>query len=135
MMISYGLMVTIICINFERRMTIIWLVTWIGYDTQSKLMSKITSCVFVGLFFNTGFLLTMTNANLSDVNSWLSVIFNGRYYDYSPRWYAMVGSTLVPTMLINAFTPAMFEVTTNMKVWFLKKFDNGCRVCESETTS
>ena len=91
-------MVAIIGINVILKTTIISLITWIGYDTHSELMTKITNGVFICLFFNTGFMLLLTNANFSDVSGWLAVPFHGTYYDYSPRWYAMVGSVLVSTM-------------------------------------
>ena len=54
--------------------------------------------IFIGLFFNTGVLFLLTNANLSDVSPRLGSILQSTYYDYSPRWYAMVGATLVQTM-------------------------------------
>ena len=61
-------------------------------------MTKITNGVFLGLYFNTGILFALTNANLSEVSSALASVFPGSYYDYSPNWYAMVGATLVKTM-------------------------------------
>ena len=88
-------MITIIVINALLKSIIIQLITWIGYDTHSELMTKITNGVFIGLFFNTGLLLTLTNANLSDVSKSLATLFHGHFYDYSPKWYAIVGSTLV----------------------------------------
>lgn len=77
-------------------------------------MNKITNSVFMGLFFNTGVLFMLTNANLSDVSPALGKVFDNKYFDYSPRWYAMVGATLVQTMLINAFMPPIFEILTNV---------------------
>ena len=97
-MLRNGIKGTIICINFILKTFIIKLIQWIGYETHSELVSKITYAVFFALFFNTGFLLLLTNANLADVSSWLAVFFHGTHYDYSPQWYATVGSTLVSTM-------------------------------------
>lgn len=65
-------------------MTTISLITWIGYDTFSELMSKITNGVFIVLFFNTGLLMTLANANFTDVSSFLTKIFDSQYFDYSP---------------------------------------------------
>ena len=117
MIISNGVMVAIIAINFILKMIVIKLITWIGYDTHSELMTTITNAVFFSLFFNTGILLTLTNANLSDVSGWMSVVFHSTYYDYSPRWYAVIGATLVSTMRLNAFMPPIFELITNAQVW------------------
>ena len=92
---SNGVTIFIVVLNVVLKMTAISLISWIGYDTFSELMTKITNGVFIVLFFNTGILLLLVNANLADVSNALSNIFNGPFYDYSPRWYATVGNTLV----------------------------------------
>ena len=125
MLITNGIMVVIITINLILKYTIIYLITWIGYDTHSELMTKITNGVFIGLFFNTGILLTLSNSNLSDVSDPLAMIFNKTFYDYSPEWYATVGSTLVSTMLLNAFMPPGYEFAANAQVWLMQMKDNG----------
>ena len=91
---SNGVTVFIVVLNVILKMTAISLISWIGYDTHSELMTKITNGVFIVLFFNTGILLILVNANLADVSSVLGNIFDGAFYDYSPRWYATVGNTL-----------------------------------------
>ena len=47
------------------------------------------------LFFNTGILLLLVNANLSDVSTPLGNVFDSRFFDYSPKWYVFVGDKLV----------------------------------------
>ena len=106
-------------------MTAISLITWIGYDTHSELMARITNGVFIVLFFNTGFLITLANANLSDVSTWLGSILDGTHYDYSPNWYSKVGYLLVQTMILNAFYPPIFEVLAIIQVWFFQALDSG----------
>ena len=86
---------------------------WIGYDTHSEVMTKITNGVFLVLFFNTGILILLADANLSEVGS--GTIFGEVYYDYSPKWYANIGNTLVSTMLLNAFMPLIFESLANLQ--------------------
>ena len=61
-------MFVIIGINIVLKMITIALIEWIGYDTYSELMTKITNGVFYALFFNTGILLTLVYANLSEVS-------------------------------------------------------------------
>lgn len=127
LILTNGIMVLIIAINYILKMVTISMITWIGYDTHSELMTKITNGVFVALFFNTGILLLLTNANLSDVSGFLGGIFSGTYYDYSPQWYATVGATLVSTMLLNAFMPPIYEGMANAQVWLGQTMDNGWR--------
>ena len=79
-----GIMVLIIAINVILRTITVMLITWIGYDTYSEQMTRIINGVFIVLFFNTGILLLLVNANLSDVSGLLGRLFDGRFYDYSP---------------------------------------------------
>ena len=120
-LIAYnGVTVFIVALNYALKFIAISLISWIGYDTHSELMTKITNGVFIVLFFNTGILLTAVNANLSDISSVLGNVYNETFYDYSPRWYATVGNTLVQTMLLNAFMPPIFEVQTAALTWLFQ---------------
>lgn len=130
LILTNGIMVAIIAINYILKAMTISLITWIGYDTHSELMTKITNGVFVALFFNTGILLLLTNANFSDVSPFLGKIFSGTYYDYSPQWYAMVGSVLVSTMNLNAFMPPIYEGIANATQWLFQTMDNGWNCCK-----
>lgn len=70
------------------------------------------------LFFNTGILLVLVNANLEDVSVILSkILFDGKFYDYSPKWYSTVGYTMVQTMLVNAFMSPINEAVVNLTNW------------------
>ena len=94
----------------------IYLVSWIGYDTHSEVMAKITNGVFFVLFFNTGVLIVLADANLSEITGKFgTILFHQVYYDYSPKWYANIGNTLVSTMFLNAFMPIIFEIMTNLQ--------------------
>lgn len=55
----------------------------------------------------------------------VGTVFQGVYYDYSPRWYSRVGNTLVHTMLVNAFMPIIFEGMANAMDWFFISKDSG----------
>jgi len=110
-------MVLIISINVILRTVTVKLITWIGYDTYSEQMTRIINGVFIVLFFNTGILLLLVNANLNDISSLLGNLFNGRFYDYSPQWYVTVGDALVQTMLLNAFMPPIFEAQNSALTW------------------
>ncbi len=87
LVIGNGITIMIVVINVILKMSTIALITWIGYDTYSELMTNIVNGVFVVLFFNTGILIVLSNANLSDVSGLLGGWFSGKFYDYSPAWY------------------------------------------------
>ena len=124
MFFSSGISVAIVLLNFVLKKITIFLVYRIGYDTHSEIMTKITNGVFLVLFFNTGMLITLINANLSEVSTPLGTIFNGVYYDYSPTWYSKIGQTLVHTMLLNAFMPIILEAEEILERWFLIALDS-----------
>ena len=56
----------IIIINTVIRMAVIIIINKVGYMTESNQMKYITDSVFICIFFNTGFLLMLCNANLGD---------------------------------------------------------------------
>ena len=56
----------LIGINYILRTVCIMLVDWIGFNTETERLSKTTTITFVVQFFNSAFLLLMTNANLSE---------------------------------------------------------------------
>lgn len=87
---------TIILINYILKSFIIMMIEWVGEDTLSEQLCSIANFVFAAQFFNTGLLLLMVNANLSE--HWpysLTQYVDGAYYDYTPNWYADVGQLLV----------------------------------------
>jgi len=96
----------IIAVNLILKTSIIKLITWVGEDTCSEQLASITNGVFIAQFFNTGFLLLMVNANISE--HWpcfITTLFRGPFYDYMPRWYSQVGMKIVQTMIINSILP------------------------------
>lgn len=85
----------IVVINIIIKEITIRLVTWIGYDTHSERLTKITNLVFTGQFFNTAFLLLLAYANFEELDVPLSQYFTGPFNDYEANWYAIVGSKIV----------------------------------------
>lgn len=70
------------------------------------MLANVTNGVFTALYLNTGFLLTMANANLTEhPPHFITNNFKGPHHDYGPEWYAEVGFLILKTMIINAFLP------------------------------
>lgn len=68
------------------------------------MLSKfIKNYVFMVQFINTGFIVLILNADLSDFG--LGWLFDGKYSDFTPAWYASVGNTLVGAMVFNFELP------------------------------
>jgi len=88
-------------------------------------MTSIANFVFAAYFFNTGILLVLINANLTE--HWpysLTQFVDGAYYDYTPNWYANVGELLVETMLIQACLPYLTVIVGMGKPWLMRRLDN-----------
>ena len=103
----------------------IGLITWIGYDTHSEMLTKITNGVFLAQFFNTALVLLLVEANFSETFTFAAGAFNGAYPDYVPSWYEVTGDTFVQTMLINAFFPVIMQVIADLQVWLFRRMDQG----------
>jgi len=82
--------VVIISVNYFLRTLVIWLITNLRENTQSKRLSSITIGIMIAQFFNTGILLTLVNANMTEHRPKFitKYIKSGKYYDYSPIWYS-----------------------------------------------
>jgi len=101
------------------------LIKWIGYDTHSEQLTKITNGIFIAQFFNTGILLLLVHANFDEVGLPFvdKHLFNGPFYDYTEGWYARVGHMIVQTMCINSIMPLGIEFMPIATKWFFQRRD------------
>ena len=111
---SNSVTVIITVINIIIREVTIKLITWIGYDTHSELVTNITNGVFIAQFFNTAILILLVYANFTEFGG---TMLQGPFYDYQPAWYSVVGYKIVQTMAINAFMPIFVECTPIVVKW------------------
>jgi len=111
----------IIAVNLILKTLIIKLITSIRHDTESQKLASITNGVFFAQFFNTGILLLLVNAIMTehDPKFVTQFISTGNYYDYMPIWYKDVGSKIVKTMIINSIMPYV-TLTTSFLIPRLK---------------
>ena len=76
-------------------------------------------------FLNTGILLLLVQANLSEHVPQLNSIFNGPFTDFLPLWYVGVGYKIVQTMIINAIFPFVEFGIAFTKLWVFRTLDRG----------
>jgi uncharacterized membrane protein YidH (DUF202 family) len=104
--VSSSISFVIIAINIVLKKIVVALLTWVKEPTKSQMLATNTNGVFIVLFLNTGLLLLIANANLTEhPPHFITKHFVGPYYDYEPEWYAAVGFLILKTMIINAFLP------------------------------
>ena len=92
--------------NYILRTVCIKLVDWIAYDTETIRLSKTTSVTFWVQFFNSGILLLLINANLSEqpFSFWLT---GGSMGDFTSNWFRTVGNVLIGAMFFNLYYPLL----------------------------
>ena len=93
-------------VNFVLRTICIKLVAWIGYPTETVQLLETTKVTFAVQFFNTAFLLLLTNADLSE-QPFSFGLTGGRESDFDQSWFKVIGNTLVGTMIFTAIFPIM----------------------------
>lgn len=113
----------IVVVNTILKEFAVRLITWIGYDTHSELITKITNGVFIALFFNTAIILLLVNANFAQYHLPLDKFFNGRFSDYEVNWFRYVGYPLTQTMILNAGMPVGIQWMNNTLKWFSIRMD------------
>lgn len=110
-------------LNIVIRTVTINLITWIGYDTHSELVTAITNAVFLAQFLNTAIVVLLVYANFTEFGGDGKSFFDGPFYDYQPGWYAVVGYRIVQTMIINALLPILFESLPIFTSWLFQRVD------------
>lgn len=113
--------VVIVVVNMIIRTINIDLIKYVGEDTHSAQLKSIANGVFVALFFNTGFIMLMVYANLTEFNE--NSIFQGWYYDFDSYWYSDVGYKLTQTMLINMVFPFIEFTMAYTQTALFRKMD------------
>ena len=111
--------------NYILRTVCIMLVDWIGYDTETIRLSKTTSVTFWVQFFNSGILLLLINANLSEqpFSFWLK---GGSMGDFTATWYRTVGNVLIGAMFFNLYYPLLEAFAYYGMRAFGRCRDRGC---------
>lgn len=94
-LIGFNYILTMICIAA---------VDWIRYATETKKLSESTTVTWIIQWFNTGVILLLVNANLTEqpITFWLTA---GSYSDFNAGWFRTVGNVLVGAMMFNIYYP------------------------------
>jgi len=130
---GFGQSALINVVNTILRMCIVGMIYWVGEDTHSEMTQTITSYVFITQFFNTGFILLLSNANFYDSGIPLAMIFKGSSMDFGEIWYTDVGLSIVKTMMIAAFMPLVEFGGAWAPSWAKRKMDTGCKCCKTDS--
>ena len=125
--INISISVIINIINFVIKVILIVLIASIREDTKSAMMRSIKVGVFVTQFFNTGVLILLASANLSETKvPVLNELARGPYTDFTSEWYRDVGGIIVKAMVISAIMPlveiVMFWCLRNGLRWLDRSF-------------
>ena len=114
-------------------MVCIAMVDWIGYPTETERLSWTTNVTFYVQFFNSGVLLMLINADLSE-QPFSFGLTSGHFSDFNARWFKTIGNILVGAMTFNMYYPVIEAVM----YWCMRAFgrcrDRGCR-CPSDNES
>lgn len=115
---NIGISIFIVLINELLTRLSVTMITWIGFGTHSEKYSKISNCIFILTFANTGIIVLLANADLSEAIPAMAKLFDGPYNDYSSEWYGDVGQIIVQTMVINMLLPVISFKVQEIKQWF-----------------
>ena len=113
-------------------MVCIMLVDWIRFPTETIRLSKTTTVTFWVQFFNSGFLLLLVNANMTE-QPFAFGLTSGSIPDFNNQWYRGVGNVIIGAMFFNLYYPLLEAgLYWAMRVWGRFR-DRSCR-CSGRTT-
>jgi hypothetical protein len=120
--------VVITVVNILIRTLCIFLITRIGYWTVTAEISAVMVSIYITTFFNTGILLLLADANLSQIVwlSWFPAVQNGPFPDLTEEWYIVIAPSLILTMFLNALSPIIEIFTYKITGMITKSLDQGC---------
>lgn len=126
--ISESVSVAVTVVNTIIRTINIILIKFIGYHTESEEITVIMISIFVATFFNTGILLLLADADLTQ-NRFISWIpLRGPYPDLTENWYLNIAPSLIFTMLLNSvYLYIEFAIAFGTKALF-RAMDQGWKV-------
>lgn len=120
--ITFAIVFVVLVINYGVQFVFRILSKFEKHSTLNQELAQRVLKTFVGQYLNTGLILLLVNARLTDNTKY----WQGKFSDITSLWYSNVGSTLLSTMFINVFSvPAIkfVEVIFNL---FARCFDRGC---------
>jgi hypothetical protein len=116
----------VVGINVILKFTVMYLVKGLaGEDTASNQKALITRGVFLGQFANTGFVILLVNANLSEhFPQYITQHFRGPFYDYMPMWYIDCGLKIMIAMVIQMCLPFISVTLAHLVPYLKQRYDN-----------
>ena len=91
--------------NMVIRVTVVKAVNSIKLNFQSQVDREIMVAIFASIFVNTGLIISLTNANFYQTPLRYIIPIHNDFNDFTSEWYQVVGTTMIDTMIIAAFTP------------------------------
>lgn len=132
-LLQQGISIGLSIFNQILRYLVIFIVTWIGYRTETGQLKVITICTFVVQFFNTAFVLLLVNADLTEQPMVTYGLNSGQNGDFNASFFRTIGNTLIGTMMFNAIYPVIeFFMYWGMRAAF-RQLDRGCS-CNNRKT-
>jgi hypothetical protein len=123
----------IIGFNYVLTQLCIAAIDWVGYKTETVRLSESTTVTWIVQYFNTGIILLLVNANMSDqpISFFLT---GGAFSDFNEAWFKTVGNILVGSMMFNVYYPLIEAVGYWLMRIGFRLLDRGFS-CDSRVTS
>lgn len=81
----------------------------IGYESETLKSVRACFFIFIMLYFNTGWLTMLADANFKNQNFLFSYAFRGASTDFDMQWQEIQGVDILIQMSFNIFMPLLYE--------------------------
>ena len=93
-------------VNTIMKDTIVKVVTWVGFKTQSELNKFWIIAIFASRFINTAIVLLVRKASISGYSfPYFGAFFYSIYYNFDLDWYREIGSSIVIASMFGIISP------------------------------
>ena len=100
-----------ILINYSIKTLIVLTVSKMGYQSETQKSIRAFLFIFSMQYFNTGWLMMLSNASLKNQGFFFEDYFRGSEPDLDMNWYLNHGTLLVQSMIFNIYMPILYEST------------------------
>lgn len=130
---SQALGIIIQIINLALKYFTKMIVLEMGCRTDSEEMSYTGNWIFIAIWLNSGWLLMIANANLTDQN--IPILSRFLSYgidpDFNNRWFLTVGNTVISSQIFSIFSPIIENITILSK-FIMGKIKKKCKSRKAE---
>ena len=103
--LDYIITFTIVIVDIILRYIVVYLVKWVHFQSFNIEWVVIQTILFVSQYLNNGLSLMLVGINVDEAFGQHIIFMDGKYPDFTNRWFNEIANFFITPMYINIFVP------------------------------